>query len=87
MKRVLIMACCLSISSVYAAEAQAPSVEFLEFMGEWEGTDGQWQDPTQLVDVSDADLRPQTQSQSGTESTPVSDVNSHISNEVKHDDN
>jgi len=86
MKRIMLMVCCLGVSTVYAAEAEAPSMELLEFMGEWEGSDGQWQDPMQLVDVDDADFTPSDQQsqlqQTGNGTMPMSEVNE----EVKHDE-
>lgn len=42
-----------AVASVYADEVQAPSLEFLEFMGEWESSDGQWQDPIELSNMND----------------------------------
>ena len=46
----------LFVSTVYAEDTALPSPEFIEFLGEWEATDGQWQDPTILLDMDVADL-------------------------------
>ena len=43
--------------SAYAQDANTPSTEFLEFLGEWEAQDGQWQDPGELLEIEDADLQ------------------------------
>ena len=33
------------------AEQDPPSIELLEFLGEWETQDGNWVDPTEFKDV------------------------------------
>jgi hypothetical protein len=33
-----------------------PSMELLEFLGEWQTKDGEWVDPMRFLTVSDADL-------------------------------
>ena len=33
-------------------EATDPSLQFLEFLGQWETSDGKWLSPTELVDES-----------------------------------
>lgn len=78
MRRMLLMLGCLAVTAAYAEEVEPPSMEFLEFMGEWEGTDGQWQDPMQLVDMDDAALQ-----QPQTATAPVSAV---VKDEVKEDE-
>lgn len=57
MTKTFCLVATLFVTSVYAEEATAPSTEFLEFLGEWEVTDGQWQDPTLLIEVEVADLK------------------------------
>lgn len=32
-----------------AKAAEAPSLELLEFLGAWENSDGEWQDPLELM--------------------------------------
>ena len=32
-----------------AKAAEAPSLELLEFLGDWETSDGEWQDPLELM--------------------------------------
>lgn len=54
MKQLVYLLTLLLAATVYADEAQAPSVEFLEFMGEWETSDGQWQDPIELSRMNEA---------------------------------
>jgi len=34
-----------------AADEPAPTTDFIEFLGEWQTTDGQWVDPNTLDDV------------------------------------
>ena len=57
MKKVVCLYLLMGAATVYAEEAQAPSMEFLEFMGEWETSDGQWQDPIELSKMDDAELQ------------------------------
>ncbi len=39
-----------------AASDDKPSMELLEFLGEWQTKDGEWVDPMRFLTVSDADL-------------------------------
>ena len=39
-----------------AASDDEPSMELLEFLGEWQTKDGEWVDPMRFLTVSDADL-------------------------------
>lgn len=57
MLRLLILLVTLSATLAYAEEAQAPSLDFLEFMGEWETTDGQWQDPIEFSAIDETELQ------------------------------
>jgi hypothetical protein len=40
-----------------ADEAQTPSLEFLEYLGEWESSDGQWQDPIEFSTIDVTELQ------------------------------
>ena len=39
-----------------AANEDKPSMELLEFLGEWQTKDGDWVDPMRFLNVSDEDL-------------------------------
>ena len=39
-----------------ANDDESPSMELLEFLGEWQTKDGDWVDPMRFLDVSDEDL-------------------------------
>jgi hypothetical protein len=39
-----------------ASENTNPSMELLEFLGEWQTKDGDWVDPMRFLDVNEADL-------------------------------
>jgi hypothetical protein len=83
MIRILVVLCCLGVSAVYAEETQKPSMEFLEFIGEWEDKDGQWQDPMQFKDMDDAELQ---KAQTGTRpvsNTKVSDEKDEVKGHEK----
>lgn len=55
MNRWLLMWVLLAPPLVMAAEnAEAPSLELLEFLGNWETDKGEWQDPMELVAELDA---------------------------------
>ena len=54
--RQLSLALLLSLQAVsVAAEEALPSAELLEFIGEWEGGDGEWIDPDVLSQVALSD--------------------------------
>jgi hypothetical protein len=36
---------------------EAPSMELLEFLGDWETKDGEWLDPLQLLEELEADVQ------------------------------
>ena len=53
---------------VYAADesvAAEPTADFIEFLGEWETTDGEWVDPNELATEA------ATQADTGLELAPV----------------
>ena len=56
-----------------AAGEDKPSMELLEFLGEWQTKDGEWVDPMRFLTVSDADL----------EKDPVTRVN--VKEETQND--
>jgi hypothetical protein len=39
-----------------ADDDASPSMELLEFLGEWQTKDGEWVDPMRFLNVSDRDL-------------------------------
>ena len=39
-----------------AESDEKPSMELLEFLGEWQTKDGEWVDPMRFMNVSDSDL-------------------------------
>ncbi len=41
----------MSAVAAQGAEQDPPSIELLEFLGEWETWDGTWVDPTEFKDV------------------------------------
>lgn len=41
----------MSAFAVQGSEQDPPSIELLEFLGEWETRDGAWVDPTEFEDV------------------------------------
>lgn len=43
---ILILIC----RGVFAQQGNQPSMEFLEFLGEWENEQGEWLDPVEYVD-------------------------------------
>ena len=52
LKRLLMLSALLLPCLVLAADA--PSVELLEFLGNWETNDGEWQDPLDFMQDLDA---------------------------------
>lgn len=63
----------IAIDANAASDDSNPSMELLEFLGEWQTKDGEWVDPMRFLDVSDKDL----------DTDPVAKVNI---NEVTRDD-
>jgi hypothetical protein len=49
----------ISIKHVCAQEDSAPSMELLEFLGEWETDDGEWLDPIKLLESENEALTPE----------------------------
>ena len=45
----------LSPEAMAEAEADAPDLALLEFLGGWEDPDGEWIDPLQILDEMDAE--------------------------------
>ncbi len=41
--------------------AEVPSIDFLEFLGEWQTSDGEWIDPNELNDEVYAELAEQNE--------------------------
>lgn len=39
-----------------AKDQDKPSMELLEFLGEWQTKDGEWVDPMRFLDIDDKDL-------------------------------
>ena len=46
-----------TVFASYNLNAEEINVEFLEFIGEWQASDGQWQDPEELMLLDDSDLQ------------------------------
>ncbi|WP_455366800.1 hypothetical protein [Kaarinaea lacus] len=63
----------IAIDAKAASDEGNPSMELLEFLGEWQTKDGEWVDPMRFLNVSDEDL----------EKEPFAKVNV---NEVTRDD-
>lgn len=53
MKRLLMLSVLAVPLMVFAADA--PSLELLEFLGDWESADGEWQDPLDFMQDLEAD--------------------------------
>jgi hypothetical protein len=52
MKRIFVLSALAVPLIVFAADA--PSIELLEFLGEWETSEGEWQDPLDFLQSLDA---------------------------------
>lgn len=63
----------IAIEANAATDDNKPSMELLEFLGEWQTKDGEWVDPMRFLNVSEEDL----------EKDPFAKVNV---NEVTRDD-
>jgi len=46
-----------------AASDEKPSMELLEFLGEWQTDDGDWVDPMRFLNISEKDLESTTVTQ------------------------
>lgn len=44
-------------SGVRADANEPPSMEFLEFLGEWESSDGQWMDPLTINELQENEMQ------------------------------
>lgn len=44
-------------NNVHADENKPPSMEFLEFLGEWESSDGQWMDPLTINELQENEMQ------------------------------
>jgi hypothetical protein len=53
MKRLMMLTVLAVPLMVFAADA--PSLELLEFLGDWESSDGKWQDPLDFMQDTEAD--------------------------------
>lgn len=49
-----------AFESKAADEQDTPSMELLEFLGEWQTKDGDWVDPMRFLDVQEDDLKTAT---------------------------
>lgn len=47
-KPLLLAVALLGVNSVLAEETEVPPLELLEYLGEWEDSEGQWVDPQLL---------------------------------------
>jgi len=52
MRRMLILSALTVPLIIFAADA--PSLELLEFLGDWETSEGEWQDPLEFMQELDA---------------------------------
>ena len=61
MSRAGALCCLLAVAPAMAADTppqnSAPDAALLEFLGEWEGDDGQWLDPRQFEQEMDRQAR------------------------------
>ncbi len=56
---LLLMTMTLHISTLHAenlVQDEAPAIDFLEFLGEWETSEGEWLDPNEFEDEAYAGL-------------------------------
>ncbi|MBL1278171.1 MAG: hypothetical protein COB30_019005 [Ectothiorhodospiraceae bacterium] len=44
----------MPVTALTAETAASPSLELLEFLGDWESKEGEWQDPLELMNALDA---------------------------------
>mgnify|MGYP000128961095 FL=1 len=67
----LILLLMIQFSSILQATSEqdngAPSLDLLEFLGEWESSDGEWLDPAEFEDNDFAKLIESTESDSSAE--------------------
>ena len=53
---LIIILLSIALDANAASENTNPSMELLEFLGEWQTKDGDWVDPMRFLDVSETDL-------------------------------
>jgi hypothetical protein len=53
---VLIISLLVLAFDANADDHDKPSMELLEFLGEWQTKDGEWVDPMRFLDIDDKDL-------------------------------
>ena len=53
---LIIILLSIALDANAANENTNPSMELLEFLGEWQTKDGDWVDPMRFLDVSETDL-------------------------------
>ena len=53
---LIIILLSIALDANAASENTSPSMELLEFLGEWQTKDGDWVDPMRFLDVSETDL-------------------------------
>jgi hypothetical protein len=71
-RRILITLLCAS-SLALAADEEMPEIEFLEYLGLWEGTDEDWTMFSDLVEATDQTNRRSDPAPKGKESTEKDD--------------
>lgn len=54
---IMLGATTVETEQAYAEETQTPSLDFLEYLGEWESSDGQWQDPIEFSTIDETELQ------------------------------
>ena len=76
----LLLLTMLTISPFTIADSysngQAPSLDFLEFLGEWQDSEGKWIDPTDFEDTDFIKLLDITDAETGPSSTEPPGANS-----------
>ncbi|HEY5604248.1 MAG TPA: hypothetical protein VIM41_14190 [Gammaproteobacteria bacterium] len=72
---VIIMLLSIAFNTYAATDDNNPSMELLEFLGEWHTKDGEWVDPMRFLEVSEEDLN----------QDPLAKVKVNV-NEVSDDD-
>jgi hypothetical protein len=51
------------VVAAFADSEETPSMEFLEFLGEFQTEDGEWIDPLNLVDMQNSESTPNDEDQ------------------------
>lgn len=52
---IILFFCAFTVFDLNANEDETPSMELLEFLGEWETQDGEWFDPVNFLDQQERD--------------------------------